>query len=312
MGGNNGGNNPDKEEAPAINWVPTLEQTLMQVKGSDKYILLYVYPPTEMADPAAFKIKEILDASNGNWAFTKRPFEKDNAELKELKVGSAPIIIGMDRHGNEFKRTSTVSGGAIKAILEETPAAVVKFKNDLATRWKSAVAAADEAAALKIMVAIIGLGKKGYTEIEDSFSKVREYGDKRLQGIEALATSDDAAALKGLEQMLVDFKGTPPAADAEIKLAQREKETKTASAIARLLKVIAIAGDHWKVQREAAQKQLDEMIADGLARVETAVKAADAGEVDAARKSLSKLINDFKGTEVAKKASEAMKGIDKK
>ncbi len=313
-GGNNGGNGGNKDPKAEdnltnINWNQSYESAVGSATNLDKYILFYVYPPTETVDPTAFAVKEIADASNGNWIFTKKPLTKDDAELKGLKVTASPTIIGMDKYGNEFKRTTTVSSAAIQALLKATPEAVTKFKNELAAKWRDASAAADEAKALKLVVEICTMGKKGYEEIEKAFEKVAEYGEKRLKMVEVLFTSDEPAAMKALEQLCSDFKGTPPAADAEVWLARREKETKLASAIARLLKVTVITDKHFKATVEGAQAALDEIVAEGLAKVETAQKTAAAGEIDAAKKSLGKLVNDYKGTEVAKKASEALKEL---
>ncbi len=312
-GGNNGGAKDPKAEDQllSINWNGSVDSAVTSAAGGDKYILLYVYPPSELTDPNAFKVQDVVDASNGNWIFTKKPLNKDDAELKPYKVTSSPTLIGMDKYGNEFKRTTTLSSPAILAILKATPEAVIKFKNELAQKWKDAVAATDEAKALKLLVDICTLGKKGYEEIEKAFEKTNEYGEKRLKTIEALFTTDEAAAAKALDTMAADFKGTPPACDAEIWIAKRERDAKLPSAIARLLKITAILDKHFEDRVKAAQAVLDEIVSDGMARIEAAKQAAAAGEKDAAKKSLSKMTGDYKGTDVAAKATEALKEISK-
>jgi hypothetical protein len=272
-----------------------------------KFIFCYVYPTGEAKDPAPFRLKEFVDASYGNWVFTKRAFDKDDAGLKRLRVTSAPTILGMDKFGNAFPRASVVSVAAIRSIVKSTPEQVAKFKSKLVSDWRRAGQAledGDESKAVKICVEIVTSGRQGYEEIDGAFKKLREIGDKRLKAAE------ESGDLKALQQIVAEFKETPPGADAEIRLARAEWDKEAAApAIARLQKVCAAGGERFADQRETAQKLLDEIVQEGIARVGRALKLAAAGETELAKSALRKVQADYKGTEAARRASEALKTI---
>jgi len=311
-GGGMGGNR-DNETKP-IQWVDSLDAAIDRAQTSqagEKYIFFYVSPVGEAKDPVAFSAKEFVDASTTNWVFAKRTFDKDDAKLKKMKVTGAPSIYGLDKYGNVFPRASVVSTDSIRAILKATPDQVGKFKKELTADWDRAKAAPDDAKAVRPCVEVAACGKTGYPEIDEAFKRLREIGDKRLAEIDAQEKTDATAAQKSLAQMAVDFKDTPPGDDAELRLASAENaKENVAAALARVQKVRARDDDHFKGQRDEAQKLFDEIVAEGIARVERAQKVAAAGQIEQAKASLRKVQTDYKGTDAARRATDALKQLD--
>jgi len=325
-GGNGGGGNGgggmggggrggwDNERGRGIRWVETIESAVSGSKENDRFILYYVYPVTEAKDPAPFNNQDVIAASRGNWTFVKHVLDKEDLTQKKLKITTAPTLIGMDKFSNPFPRYSAVTADTLRSVLKITPEHVEAYKRDLASDWtraKNALEAGDEPKAIKALLEIIAPGRVGYVEIEESFKKLRELGDKRLAAIDEAAKTDAAAAIKLLEKMAAEFKDSPPGADAQLRLARADVDNeKIAEAIVRVLKLRALDDDHVKEQRDAAGKLLDEIIADGIKRIELALSLVSAGEKEQARGELKKIAAEFKGTEAAKKAAEALKSLD--
>jgi hypothetical protein len=166
----------------------------------------------------------------------------------------------------------------------------------------------DTAKTLKLYLAIAILNRRGYPEIRKAREWVTAEGKERLRRIasipEVRAVREQLSALAKL------FKGTPPAAEAELRLARLDLEQGwIASAIGRLSKLAKLDWEDAKESAEASDTELKALIAAGHKKVEAALQIAALGDPVSAKAALRKIRNDYRGTPVEEKAAEALQAI---
>jgi hypothetical protein len=300
----------DRDRNRRVDWAESVPDPSGLVKNSPKkFVLIYFRPAEEAADPTEFRNQDIIDASRDSFTFVKFAFDKESAECREYKVAAAPTLLGCDKYGNEVVRQQGVGIVQLRAILSATPDAVTKLEatiRQLAGRIENATKPADK---VKACLDILKLGRKGYPEIAAASAKISELAAEEFKKVEVAESVDEEKAIEVLEGIAREFAGAPPAAHAEIQIAEREKGTSVAAAIARLNKVLKLTpAVIFKKEIEEAQKALDAISAEGAARVETASQLASSDK-EKAREALRKIQKEYAGTEASKKALEALKTV---
>lgn len=276
----------------------SFEQALQVALEGERCVLVYVFPKNQSKDAPEFGASDVVEASGTTFVFYKREYDPAAPEIQRFGVRRAPTLLGMDRYGNEFKRIERLTIADLRSLLKTIPDLVRKFvermRSDLA-RAEEAERVQDRAKALKSYVSVAGLGRHGYSEIERALAWVTQEGTERLQRIESLP--DERKIQDALVAFALEFKGTPPAVEAEVRLARKEVERGAIpAAIARLT----------KLADDSAKQELEAVIAAGLKKVDASKGLAD---VSAARQILRKIQEDYKGTEVAQRAAEALTAL---
>lgn len=305
-GGNNGGGNNNsgggknlpgrgEPETEPATWVSSLQAAIESATTNDRYILVYFHSPKLKGEPTEFGVKDLIDASTTSFVFYRKAYDKEDPDVQKLKVRGAPTLIGMDKFGNEFKRIERISTSDIRAMIKLVPELVKKFLEKL----KSDFAKAKD---VKGYLAIALLPHVGYKEIDEARAWIEKAGKERLAQIEALDAKEQEAALKA---MMAEFKGAAPADSAELRLARLEaKRGQIAAAIARYKRLEKSS------ESEAAAKELEELVAEGLQRVDQAKRLVGTGDAAGAKEALRRIQEDYKGTEAARKAAEALKTLE--
>lgn len=278
---------------------------------SDRFLLAYIRPVKVEKDPADFTVQDIVDSSRVGFVFFKQAYDPSAPEMALLGVRRAPTLIGMDKYGNEFKRTDQARLAEIRRILTETPELVRKFVEKLQAdfaRAEEAALANDTAKTLKLYLPIAVLNRKGYPEIRKAREWVATEGKERLRRIASIP--EVRAVREQLTALATLFKGTLPAAEAELRLARLDLDQGwIAAAIGRLSKLAKLDWDDGKEIAEAAKTELDSLLAAGLNKVQAALQIAALGDPVSARGALKKMRVDYDGTPVAEKAEEALQSI---
>lgn len=292
-------------------WVTPWAKAVESAAQLDRPMLAYVHPADQEKDPADFTVQDVVDSSRTTFVFFKQAYDSKAPEMTLLGVKRTTTLIGADKYGNEFKRTDQARLAEIRKILGETPELIRKFVEKLQADFARAEEAAlgkDPAKTLKLYLAIAVLNRRGYPEIRKAREWVTAEGTERLKRIasipEARLVREQLSALAAL------FKGTLPAAEAELRLARLDLEQGwIASSIARLSRVTKLDWEDAKEIAETAKKELEALIAAGMKKVDAAVQIAALGDPASAKGQLRKIRTDYDGTPVAEKAAEALQSI---
>jgi hypothetical protein len=293
-----------------VEWSDSVDDGKGRLNNNRRFLLVYIRPADEASDPSEFRNTDVVDASRDSFSFVKIAYDKDAPEIKEWRVPSAPMILGCDKHGNEVIRQAGAGIDHIRAVIKGAADGVAKLEatiKSLKNKIDEADKSGDRARTVKACLELVKLGKKGYPEIPAALAKIESLAAEEWKKVEIAETVDEATAIQSLEGISKEFAGSPPGAEAEIRIADREnKAGSVAAAIARLLKVLKLPLPLFKEKVDEAQKLLDAISAEGAEKVDAAAKIA-AGDRDKGREALRKLQKEYAGTEASKKASEALK-----
>jgi hypothetical protein len=293
-----------------VNWSDSIPDSGGLAKNSPKrFILIYVRPAEEPSDPTEFRNQDVVDASNESFTFVKLAYDKESTEVKEYRIPGAPMLIGCDKFGNEVTRQVGFDIVKLRAILSSTPENVLKLEATLksaSSKLEEAVKTGDRGRIVKGCLDVLKLARKGYPELKAAADRIDALAAEEWKKVEIAESVDDAKAIEVLEAIAHDFAGTPPSAQAEIQVAQREhKAGSVAAAIVRLGKVVKSV---FKKEADEAQKAIEAIAAEGVEKVETAHQFASQDK-EKAREQLKKIQKDYAGTEASKKALEALRAV---
>jgi hypothetical protein len=274
-----------------------------------KYMFVYIRPIAETLDPGPFNSGDIVLLSHEAWIFVKMDFDKDNPHQKAWGVKGAPAIIGCDLHANDFIKTSAVDLASIRRITGGLPELVQRYEQKLKSDFArgNELLKTDDAKAMKLFVEIVSEGKKGYKEVEESTARVGEFGQTALLKADLPESVSPEAGVDYLDELVKMFKGTPPAIQAEIRIARLDHDRGNIQpAIQRLLGIQKGDPRMIKAELENALRALDDISKAGEAKVEL----ASSGDKTLAKESLRRLAKDYAGTEAGKRANDASKRFE--
>lgn len=308
-GGGPGGGGGGRGRGTRVEWAADMDAAMRQAKEKNAYLFIFVKNAADK-DPTEFNNAD-LDAisKQGGVIFVKLNFSKEDEWIKQWKVQAAPMILGCDRHGNDYNRAASTNIDKIRGILDALPALVQKYEAKLKSeygKFQEALKTQQNAKIGKALADLLPVLKKGYKETDETLAKMKEIEGAEVKKIEQGGKGDAEIELEWLKEMLADFKNTPLAAEAELRLAKIEKEKDPQAGLARVKRVQKLEGLGYPPKVEAATALLGEITADGEARVAEAVKLDKA----AAKEALRKLVKDYAGTDAAKRASEALKSVE--
>ncbi len=306
-----GGSGSNTPTSISPNWVTPWAKAVETATQNNRFLLVYIRPAKQERDPADFTVQDIIDSSRVDFVFFKQAYDPSAPEMTLFGVRRAPTLIGMDRFGNEFKRTDQTLLAEIRRILRETPDLVRKFVAKLQAdfaRAEEAALAGDTSRTLKLYLPIAVLNRKGYVEILKAREWVTAEGRERLRRIESIP--ERRTVRERLTELAALFKGTIPAAEAELRLARLDLEQGwIAAAIQRLSRLAKLDWVDAQEIAETAKTELDALISAGLKKVEAAFQIASLGNPASAKTALKKIQDDYPGTPVAEKAAEALQSI---
>jgi hypothetical protein len=274
-----------------------------------KFMFVYIRPISETVDPGPFNSNDIILLSHEAWVFVKMDYDKDNPHQKAWGVRAAPAILGCDLHANDFVKTNTVDLASIRRITGSLPELVQRYEQKLKSDFARAndLLKTDDAKAMKLFVEIVSDGKKGYKEVDESATKVGEYGQATLLKADFPESVSPEAGIDYLDELVKMFKGTAPAVQAEIRIARLDHDRGNIQpAIQRLLGIQKYDPRMIKTELENALRALDDISKAGEAKVEL----ASSGDKALAKESLRRLAKDYAGTEAGKRATDASKRFE--
>jgi hypothetical protein len=290
-----------------------LTARLRKMQGLDpvekKYMLVYIRPIAETEDPNSFSSADIVKLSHEAWVFVKMDYDKDNPHQKTWGVKGAPMVLGCDLHTNDFIRTTSVAVDALRRITGGLPEAIQRYELKLKADFAKAneLLKTDDSKAMKIFVDIVADGKKGYKEVDDSATKVGEYGEIALRKSDLPESVSPEAGADYLDDVSKTFKGTVTGVQAEIRLARIDHERgNIQAAILRLAAILKLDPRLLKAEIENAARALEEISRAGEAKVELAAT----GDKSLAKETLRKLAKDYAGTEAGKRAVDASRKFE--
>ncbi len=274
-----------------------------------KFMLVYIRPISETADPGTFGSNDIVTLSHEAWIFVKMDFDKDNIHQKAWGVKAAPAVIGCDLHANDFIKTSATDLASIRRITGGLPEMIQRYEQKLKSDFSRAndLMKSDDAKAMKLFVDIVSDGKKGYKEVDESATKVGDYAQAALLKSELPESVSPEAGIDYLDDLVKMFKGSPPSVQAEIRIARLDHERGNIQpAIQRLVAIQKYDPRALKAELENALRALEEISKSGEAKVELAAS----GDKAIAKETLRKLAKDYAGTDAGKRANDAAKRFE--
>ncbi|HXX94186.1 MAG TPA: hypothetical protein VEN81_11175 [Planctomycetota bacterium] len=274
-----------------------------------KYMFVYVRPIAETVDPGSFNSTDIITLSHEAWVFVKMDYDKDNPHQKAWGLKGAPAIIGCDLHANDFIKSASIDLASIRRITGGLPEAIQRYEQKLKSDFAKAneFLKSDEPKAMKLFVEIVSDGKKGYKEVEDSATKVGDFGQAAILKSDLPESVSPEAGIDYLEEMAKIFKGTAPAVQAEIRIARLDHDRgQIQPAIQRLLGIQKYDPRSVKAEIDNALHALEDISRAGEAKVEL----ASSGDKTLAKDSLRRLAKDYAGTDAGKKAADASKRFE--
>lgn len=295
-----------------VDWASTPMGAVLRARPDEKPILLYVYPPgTEI--PSFFDSSDIKRLSREEAVFCKMKYDKEEKIFAKLKIDKTPLMLGLDMYGNEFARTGSITLNAARELIDGLPDAVDAYEMQLAAKYDAATRALDKGdvkAGKKLLVDIVAPGKRGYDDINDAAKKLGELAEKDFEEVDKLQEKDKEAAKAKLKKLTEEYKGTPAAAEAEVRVAKLENDDGNAkSAVKRILAVLDLDADHFKNVVEHAEKLLETMIKEGETLIAQAERSAQDGDKAKAKEILDRVKTDYAGTSLEKKARNALKDL---
>lgn len=260
-----------------VNWAPSLESAVSPdpdeaqrrkfmkgfgVESADKkYLLVYVRPPAESADPGEFSNDDVVKASYRDWTFVKMDAEKDNPHLKGWGVKTAGVVLGCDLHTNAFMGPVTSSADQLRRILGGLPGAIAAYEQKVKTEYGKAIEAikTDETRGTKLLIDLVASGKPGYKEVTQAQARLNEQAETVFRRGELAESVGPEAGIEYYEEVAKTYKGTTPAARADLRLALLERERgNTKGAVTKLQAILKLDPRVFKAEIEEAQKALDE------------------------------------------------------
>jgi hypothetical protein len=264
------------ERGVRVHWAPSIESAVgpsseepmrgkfAKIFGEPvekKFLLVYVRPLTEVNEPGEFSNDDVVKASYREWSFVKMDPDKDNPYLKSWGVRTAGVVVGCDLHANSFMGPVTSSADQLRRILGGLPGAVASYEQKLRAEYGKAVEAvkADEARGTKLLIELAANGKPGYKEVAQAQARLGEQAESAFRRGELAESVGPEAGIEYYEEVSKTYKGTPPGARADLKLAKLERERGNAKgAQAKLQAVSKLDPRAFKAEVEEAQKLLEE------------------------------------------------------
>jgi hypothetical protein len=264
------------ERGVRVHWAPSIESATSTDSESargkvgkmfgepveKKYLLVYVRPPSESNDPGEFSNDDVVKASYREWSFVKMDPDKDNPYLKSWGIKTAGVVMGCDLHGNAFMGPVTSSADQLRRILGGLPGAVFAYEQKIKNDFGKAVDAikTDEARGTKLLIDLVATGKPGYKEVTQAQARLTEQADAAFKRGELAESVSPETGIEYYDEISKTYKGTPPGARADLKLARLERERGNAKgALAKLQAVAKLDPRAFKAEVEEAQKALEEM-----------------------------------------------------
>lgn len=228
-----------------INWDTSVTPYVSQQKpdrvAGKKYLFVYVRTPQETQEPNFFGNIDIVNASQSDWAFIALEIRKDDPWQKSWGIQKAPSMIGCDIHGNAFAANTSINLLTVRNLLRTVPDAVARYLATLKADFAASMAAFknDPARGAKGLVHIAVDGKRGYKEVDDAVSRLREIAADELKQAELAESVGPDAGIEFLEKLVKTYLESPPGVLAEIRIAKLEVVRGNAEAALRRLDRIA-------------------------------------------------------------------------
>lgn len=297
---------PD-ENFGETDWAETPVGAIARAHADDKPVLLYCFPPGSEL-PSFFNSGDMRKASREDAVFCKLKFDREDKVFAKLKIEKVPVILGLDKYGNEYVRSSSITISVARSVIDDLPKMVNAFEEKIYLQHDKALQLldkGDEKGAIKLFVDIVASGKRGYDRIERSASKLEKLTEKEFKELATLAETDKSLAKTNLTDASKKYKGTPQGAYAEIMLATLENEDGDAkSAIRRLLPIAESDHPFFEKAASKAKDALEHISNEGVVLIDKAKKSGDKAK---AAETIRKIAKDYEGTDAAAKAKEALK-----
>ncbi len=298
-------------------WVEPCARAKEAARADDRMFLVYVYEEKGNGTVLAndFYLLDVIQLSKTTWVFTKLIYSKENADVRRLAVKKPGTVLGLDRHGNEWRRLENLSTIELKGLLASVPDQIRKFLDKVQSDFARAEALAktDLDKAGRLFAEIARLPRKGYKEIEEAVARVQEISERQFKSADLAFSADDAgqgAAI--LRQMAADYKGLPQGMEAELRLAEIDvRKGVLATAIQRAKAALRLEGQEgFAPAVDHAERLLEKIAALGEDRIAAARKLGASGDRPKAAALLRQIALDFAGTEAARKAAEAARSFE--
>lgn len=303
-GGPGGGRNG---RGPRVEWAEDMEQALRRAGEKNACIFVYIKNSTDK-DPTEFNNADVAEMSR-DVVFVKLNYGRDDEWIKQWKVPVAPMILGCDKHGNDYNRANSTNIDKIRGILDAVGGLVQKYEAKLKSEYAKfldAIRTQQNAKIGKALADLLPVLKKGFRETEDTLAKMKEIEADEVKKVVEGGRGDRDLEVEWLNEMLRDFKGTPIAAEAELRLAKIEKARDPQAAIARIKRLQKLEGVGYPSKVDSSNALWTEITSDGEAKVDEALKLDKAAAKDALRR----LLRDYAGTDAAKRANEALRSVE--
>jgi TolA-binding protein len=236
-------------------------------------------------------------------------YKSDDATLKELGIKSAPVVIGMDRYGNEWLRPSALTQSGIRDLCGLLPDVISKYEDQLAKAFELAKAReekGDERGALLAYRKIAMEGKKGYGPIATAREKMNQLGEKRLRDAVTLMATNEKDGQQELANIIRDFPDSLFGARARFALIRCaiDQSGDVRARIPEIQRMADLDGDEVASVAKDAKDLLLYIESYGESLIAYALRKAKRGDAEAARSVLRRVATDFPGLKAARQANE--------
>jgi hypothetical protein len=313
--GGGGGGNPGgfggggrlADELPVPHWVHDLKGAL----GDGKPVILYVQPFNELGTPSFFRHIDIARSSRDTINFVKVLYKSDDAILKELGIKAAPVVIGMDQYGNEWRRPAALTQSGIRDLCGLLPDLISRYEEQLAKAFEQAKAReekGDERGALLAYRKIAAEGKKGYGPIATAREKVSQLGEKRLRDAITLLRTNEKDGQQELSNIVRDFGDSLLGARARFALLRfvLDQSGEVRGRIPEIQRVADLDEEEVASVAKEAKETLLGIENYGESLIAYALRKAKRGDPDAAKAILRRVATDFPGLKAARLANEEL------
>jgi hypothetical protein len=291
-----------------FNWTESMDEAL----AAGKLIVYYVVRDNNDKIVPAFRNEKVRTLADASFVFVVHTIDKDNPLQQEYKVTTAPVWVGLDRYGNPLDwNPRTPNAEEMHAWLNKLAAMAKDRAADIETKSAQAqqLVRKNQAAGIKKLIELANCGRKGYPQIAEAARTLQILADESFARAKILLSESETESegIAILESVLKNFKGSAPAWQAEIMLAEHLEPS------AAWPKLERVANDPKAppAERDRARQLQTSILNDGLDQIRAILRQAEK-DWEGAKSLLRRLKSKYGSTEVGKAADEALADLEEK
>jgi hypothetical protein len=238
---------------------------------------------------------------------------------KQLGIRGGPVFAGLDKYLNDTGLRLRELPAADKLInfgreVQSAARSVEILLKGASHKAAELAARGDDAGALRELIRIAQVNKRGYPEIAAAKERIDAMAQADLAKARLLLAKPETEkqGLTILEAMSRSFKGLPQATAGDLEAARHfALKPDVAAAMERLARVARADAKIHGADVAAAQELQSQIVKEGIGLIRAALQLGVDGDLDGARERIGKIKKDYSGTEVAKHAADVLTDLQK-